>query len=367
MANYKYLPLADSLKSNILEGIYRPGTRIPTEPELCDTFSVSRYMVRQAVALLEEEGFLRRVQGSGTYVAEELPQAPVPRRPATHSNTIGLVMGDSQAYISPEIIRGASDFLTGQGCLLNVALTHGSYDQEKRALDIFLNSHPAGVLLEPVNSGLFSVNYELYQQLNREVPCLLLHSGDIGECRSFSLNDFEGARLLTSHLLELGHTRIGVIFCMEEYTGQKRYCGFLSALRSHGLTHSPEHRICIQRCRIDDLFETAGSAELERLLKTVTAVFCHDDRIAYDLIRYLTKKGIRVPEDISVAGYDDSVYAELALPITTVSHPKAEYGHRAAQALLKMIQSPGIISFADLEPKPELIIRKSTSYLVKNS
>ena len=317
--------------------------------------------MRKAVAALEEEGYLQRIQGSGTYVTEGFHRPPLQPQGAGLSNTIGLIIGDSQTYLSPDIIRGASDYLIEQGYLLSVAMTSGSYDSEKKAMEILLKNRPAGVLLEPVNSGLFSVNYDLYQRMSEEIPCLLLHSGNIGTCRALSLHDRMGAQLLTEHLLELGHTKIGVIFCIEEYTGQKRYCGLLSALRGHGLTHSQDYCIWTQRSRIDDLFAPGGSLELDRMLETVTAVFCHDDRIAYALIRYLENKGIRVPDDISVVGYDDSIYAQLSLPITTVSHPKAEYGLHAAQALLDLIHSPGTANLSKYEALPELIVRNSTA------
>ena len=359
ITNYKYLQLAELLRNKILEGDYLPGERIPTEPELSSLFSFSRHAVRKAVSVLEEEGYLNRVQGSGTYVTEGF-RRPLLHGPG-HSNTIGLILGDSQTYLSPEIIRGASDYLINQGYLPSVAMTSGSYASEKKALEIFLKNRPAGILLEPVNSGLFSVNYELYQQINEEAPCLLLHSGNMGACRALSLHDRTGAQLLTEHLLSLGHTKIGIILCVEEYTGQKRYCGFLSTLRSHGLTHNQDHCIWTQRSRIDDLFKPGGSLELDRMLETVTAVFCHDDRIAYALIRYLNGKGIRVPEDISVTGYDNSIYAQLSLPITTVSHPKAEYGLHAAQALLDMIHSPKTADLSKYETLPELIVRNSTA------
>ena len=359
ITNYKYLQLAELLRNKILEGDYRPGERIPTEPELSNLFSSSRHAVRKAVSVLEEEGYLNRIQGSGTYVTENFRRPPL--EGSGHSNIIGLIIGNSQTYLSPEIIRGASDYLIEQGYLPSVAMTSGSYASEKKALEILLKNRPAGILLEPVNSGLFSVNYELYQQINEEAPCLLLHSGNIGACRALSLHDRMGAQLLTEYLLSLGHTKIGVILCIEEYTGQKRYCGFLSTLRSHGLSHNQEHCIWTQRSRIDDLFEPGGSLELDRMLETVTAVFCHDDRVAYALIRYLENKGICVPDDISVVGYDDSIYAQLSLPITTVSHPKAEYGLHAAQALLDMIHSPQTANLSKYESQPELIIRDSTA------
>lgn len=359
MANFKYLQLADRLKSDILKRIYSPGERIPTESELSELFSASRYTVRQAVAQLETEGLLHRIQGSGTYVTENLPIS----RPASpsQSNHIGLVFMDDKNYIFSDIIRGASDYLVSQNYLLNVFVTDGNYDSEKRVLDLLLKSQPLGVLLEPTNSGLLSVNYELYQQLAEQIPCLLLHSPDIGACPALSLNDREGARQLTDYLLELGHTKIGTLFCFEESTAQIRYCGFVDALRSRGLTQDSDAAVWTMRSRVSDLLEPTGSLTLDRMLQSVTAVICHDDRVAYALIRYLEQKGIRVPQDISVVGYDDSFYATLGLPITSVTHPKVQYGVHLAQALLEMIHTPGTVDLSRYTVTPELVIRSSAA------
>lgn len=361
MSRYKYIQLAENLKSKILKGHYAPGERIPTEPELSKMFSASRYTVRQAVSLLENEGLLQRIQGSGTYVQKTSLYSSEYEKHDLKSNTIALVMMDDHSYIFSDIMYGASNYLTSKGYLLNVFLTDGNYDSEKQALDMLLSSPPAGILLEPTNSGLLSVNYSLYQQLSEKLPCLLLHSPDIGTCPSLSLRDREGAQMLTDHLIRLGHKKIGTIFCVEEFTSQNRYCGFLESLRRHGLVQDENSSIWTLRKQIGNLFESSGSPALEQMLQSVTAVFCHDDRIAYKLIRFLEQKGLCVPEDISVAGYDDSFFATLDQPITSVTHPKSDYGIQAAQALLKMIHSTEPIELLQFTAKPKLVIRESTA------
>lgn len=361
MAKFKYTQLANSLKSNILEGLYQPGKKIPTEPELSELFAVSRHTVRMAVSLLEEEGFLRRIQGSGTYVMETLPKTSDPRERTALSNVIGLVLMDTQNYIFSSIVHGASDYLMSHGYLLSTILTSGSYDSEKQALETLQSSHPAGILLEPASSGLHSVNYDLFQQVAKHIPCLLLHSDDIGICRSLSLQDRLGAQMLTDYLIGLGHSKIGTLFCFDEHTGQQRYCGYLDSLRSHGLIPERDLSLWAHHEQAKAFFDGTRERELDQMLRQVTAVICQDDRAAHALIRCLAEKGIRVPEDISVVGYDDSFYATLDLPITTVSHPKAEYGRHAAQALLEMIRSPEGVDLSQYTVTPELIIRKSAA------
>ncbi len=93
--------------------------------------------------------------------------------------------------------------------------------------------------------------------------------------------------------------------------------------------------------------------------KEVTAIMCHDDRVASKLIGYLGKKQVRVPEDISVVGYDNSLYSQLGVAITTVTHPGTEYGKMAADALLQMIYSQESVDLSRYSVEPELVIRDS--------
>ena len=71
------------------------------------------------------------------------------------------------------------------------------------------------------------------------------------------------------------------------------------------------------------------------------AVMCHDDRIAFRLIQLLKDKGIRVPEDMAVTGFDDSEYATMDISLTTIVHPQEELGRRAARAVLELLKEPG--------------------------
>ena len=173
--------------------------------------------------------------------------------------------------------------------------------------------------------------------------------------------------MLTEYLLDMGHTQIGTIFAFNEQTAQSRYLGMLEALYSRAISRSEDLDVWVHRENVTDLFQPNGNLPLMRMLEKATAVFCHDDRIAYTLITYLRSNGIRVPEDISVVGYDDGLYATLDLQITTVAHPKVQYGARAAQAILELLRSPESFSIDKYEQIPQLIVRQSVAPLEKAS
>lgn len=360
MAYFKYEQVADRLKEEILNHTYVAGEKVPTEDELSERFQVGRQTVRKAVALLEESGYLRKVQGSGTYVCEQNPDGGDERPGAGNPGTIALVMMNSD-YIFLDIMRGVSDCLLGEKYMLNSIVTDGDYEKERLALERLLKNPPAGLLFEPACAGILSVNRPLFEQLAARIPCLLLHMDGEERFPALPLRDREGVRKMTDYLLSLGHQRIGTLLSFDERTGQNRFLGFLDSLRAHGLAHDPRNSIWVEHCKKEDIFQASGSLELEQMLGRVTAVVCHDDRMAYLLIRYLQSKGVRVPEDISVTGYDGSAYSVLDLPITTVEHPKTAYGQKAAQALLALMERPGGVRLEEYAIEPQLVVRASTA------
>ena len=372
MAYFKYKQVADQLLEAIQNGTYQTGDRIPKEEELCSQFNVGRQTLRSAVSQLEEAGYLNRIQGSGTYVCDPDAEdsAPEPENedagrisvmPAGNPGVIALVMMNSESYVFLDLMRGISDYLIEQGYVLTTMMTDGDYERERIALENLLQNPPAGILLEPVWPRIMSVNESLLREVSEKIPCLLVHSDATEMFPAYPLRDREGLFKLTEHLISLGHKKIGTLFSFDETTGQNRYLGCMQALRAHGMVQPRERTVWYEHSRLPELFEPSGSIGIDRMLKDVTAVVCHDDRTAFHLIQYLQGKGIRVPEDISVCGYDDSSYAVMDIPLTTVKYQGTQYGRHAAEALLRMIRQPGCDLSDITGMEPEMVIRDSTA------
>lgn len=360
MAYFKYEQIADNLRELILNETYTVGEKIPTEDELSLQFQVGRQTVRNAVKLLEESGYLKKVQGSGTYVQK---RAVDTERPVPHTDqpgNIALVMMNSD-YVFLDVMRGASDCLLQRRYMLNPFITDSDYIKERLVLEQLLKNPPAGLIIEPVNSGLLSVNQPLLEKIAARIPCLMLHADGIKGFPALALRDREGTKLLTDYLFSLGHRSIGALFCCDELTGQNRFRGYWDSVYEHQAEYNPRNIIWVEHCKKEKLFLESGPHALDAILDQVSAVVCHDDRAAYRLIQYLRRKGVRVPEEMSVAGYDDSSYAVLDFPITSVTHPKTKYGKQAAQALLDMIDHPGNVNLDAYTIPPQLVVRKSTA------
>lgn len=192
-------------------------------------------------------------------------------------------------------------------------------------------------------------------------PTVILGYG-MGSQQTYSVHsdDRGGARLAVMHLLSLGHQHIGIISGGERTlcAMEERLAGCRQALEEHGLALDPA------LVSYGDLTPESGAAATARLLTgstPPTAIFALNDRMAIGSIRYLTQHGWRVPQQISVIGFDDIPLASICSPdLTTVRQPAMEMGQQAARLLLELIENDATLMQPIVLPT-ELVVRASTS------
>jgi GntR family transcriptional regulator of arabinose operon len=153
------------------------------------------------------------------------------------------------------------------------------------------------------------------------------------------VDDVLGGQLVANHLAALGHQRIGLVIKMDDKQGIRRMQGVIGALSARGIVFSAQW---CQFFTTESKRQVAGQYAQRLALVGAddrpTAVFCYNDEIAVDLISHLYRRELRVPEDLAVVGYDDSDLARaVAMGLTTVAHPKAALGERAAAMMLARI------------------------------
>jgi LacI family transcriptional regulator len=172
----------------------------------------------------------------------------------------------------------------------------------------------------------------------------------------------EASALIAEHFVELGHKAIGFISGPRALRAAgERQRGFTAALQDHGIKMQSEHV-----CEGDWSFES-GLACARKILRTrspPTAIYASNDRMAAGVLKIASEAGIRVPQDLSVVGFDDSYFAQVLTPaLTTINRPIAKIGERAAQWLLSeraaSVSAPGetLLKFFDLK----LTKRESTA------
>ncbi|WP_127546326.1 LacI family DNA-binding transcriptional regulator [Actinoplanes sp. OR16] len=170
---------------------------------------------------------------------------------------------------------------------------------------------------------------------------------------------FSGARMLTAHLVELGHRRIGIIGGPRDWlAGENRFAGYLSPLADAGVLQAPE----LTRFVAEPTTELGhrAAAELLDLPDRPSALVAFNDKMAIGALRAAAERGLRVPEDLSVAGFDDIELAEACRPqLTTVRQPLGEMGRMAVNLLLRMLGGHRLEAL-HVELATELVVRGST-------
>ena len=329
----KYQNLINYIQEQITDGQLGPGEKVPSENQLAERFHISRQTVRKAIGTLEEEGLVQRIRGSGTYVSFDR------RKNLEKRNSIAVVTTYVDSYIFPRILQGMQNTLYESGFSVQIYITNNTLDREKGILkDLLKRDDVAGMIVEGTKSGLPNPNLELYRHLMmRKIPLLFFNTyyPEL-EVPHVSLNDADTAYKAVRYLIEKGHQKIGAVLKLDDGQGRQRYLGYLRAMEEAGLTVTDSRLVWI---------DTDESKQLaycrDRLLNRVeecTALLAYNDQIAFQLIRMLEERNIRVPEDVSVISIDDSDLARHSeVPITSLPHPKENLGKKAAETLLKMI------------------------------
>ena len=184
----KYQSIADEIRKKILSEEFPRGSVIPTEIQLQEIYSVSRHTVRQAIAVLVNEGYLRREKGSGTYVEEKYKENI--KGKGTDNKKIGVITTYISDYIFPSIIRGIEKTLKDNGYSLILASTNNDHAQEKQCLERMIELGVDGLIIQDL---------AIFNYVVRNYPLMEAHTST-----QMGIDDKEGALLFK----ELGAKRI---------------------------------------------------------------------------------------------------------------------------------------------------------------
>ena len=356
----KYQKVIDWINQNIDNGALRPGEKIPSENELCEQFGLSRQTVRHAILKLSEDGLLESRRGSGTYVADQ--HAEEGKR-----SVVAVVTTYVDDYIFPSTIRGIESTLSAKGYSMQLSFTNNTTDKERQILeDLLTRDDIAGVIMEPVKSALPNPNMPLYHKMQAKGMKVLFINSYYPELDfpHVSINDEECAYIAVKAMVEAGHKSIGCVLKLDDGQGRERYRGYIRAMTECGLSFTYDHVNWIDTIDIKD-----GKRALLRVkerLSGCTAVFCYNDQVAGMLMQVLIDDGLKLPGDMSVIGMDDSDMAKIGVggvTISSIPHPKARLGEKAANNMIRLIHSTGKYCNATYEFEENVILRQSVAKL----
>ncbi|WP_207942236.1 LacI family transcriptional regulator [Enterococcus sp. DIV2402] len=254
-----------------------------------------------------------------------------------HSKTIGMIVPDVTDFFFSKIVEGAESYMNPLGYMLILCNSHHSLEKEQQLLKQLAHRAVDGILLATPNQlpEEVGVQHSFYNKM----PMILIDRGiNQREAGRLIVKEYEGAYQAVNYLISQGHRNIGLL---KEKTGyyqlEERYNGYRHALK--------DAEIMFKRQWVVDgeLTVAGGYLAAKELLrsKDITAIFCGNDAMAIGCYQAIYEQGKKVPDDISVVGFDGlKLSAYTTPPLTTVMQPTFEIGFTAAKFLVDAIEFP---------------------------
>lgn len=331
----KYLRIAYQLETELRRMRAAGITRLASEETLCSDFSCSRQTIRAALNVLVDKGLIVKKRGSGSYIADSS---------SGYADTVVFITGDKFEYEKPEFISHLKEELKKRKYDLISYSTDHSFTKEKEALNKVLEMTPAAVMIEPTADVIPNPNIELISKIDKKgIPVIYLYSSysEPAEAPCVREDDLNGAIKLVSHLKECGHKKTCCIFRCDDSRGLKRFKGYIEACKEYGLAFDESSSLFFtsrDRKKIVKGDEEILSRFIKEMDPECSAIVCHNDEIAFRLIKALEKHGRSVPKDIAVVSFENSYYSKDSLSITSLGHNEKELTKTTAETVFTAIE-----------------------------
>ena len=285
----------------------------------------------------------------------------VPRRPKDVDRCVEVLVDHLHSPFTTEVLQGVIDTATAEGLSVALSTRESSADLARSP------GTWARGLSRRGRAGLISVAGDLSRAQLRALsdvglPVVLIDPIDprAGRAPSIGSTNFTGGMSAGEHLVALGHQRIGYVGgAMRAACNAARVGGLRAALEQHGLSLDPQDVTAGQVFDYDTGLE--GGLELLDRVQRPTALLCGADEVALGVIETARRLGLRVPQDVSVVGFDDAPSARTASPpLTTVRQPLIEFGVLALRSVLRLSEGTELEA-PHVALSTRLVVRASTA------
>jgi LacI family transcriptional regulator len=308
--------------------------------------SVAKKTRERVLAIVKENDFIPNINARGLA--------------GNRTNILGMLIPDLNTQYISELARGASLTASQNGFDFVIYPTpHDTQADHERLAKIGRNITDGLLIVLPQTSEAY------LSSLKRSGLDMVIidHRGESSQFPSVAANNYNGARQAVDHLITLGHTRIGFITGrMDTYASRERLRGYREGLLTKGI--QPQEELIA----IGDFQQTRGfeaTKELLSLPEPPTAIFASNDVSAFGALDAAKSLGLRVPEDISIVGFDDIPMSSYVHPaLTTVRQPLFEMGVTATKLLISMLAKIELPT-EHIELPTQFIIRASTATALK--
>ena len=332
-----YVYIKRELKNRIENGDLAEGARVPSELDLAREYGVSRNPTRQAMRDLEQEGYIVRSPGRGSFVAPKAQRQRVLRVNAWR--TVAFACPELECRYTRSVVRGFVQCAAEKGFHTMVYFQYFSNGAEIDFLADIRNSGIEGVAfwLQHASETVIGL-LDKFQQTS--FPFVLVDRYVRALDSDYVVTDNEDAGYrLTKALIDRSHTDIGFLTTpLDNTAAEDRRAGYKRAVEEAGITVSDDLTGILENEK-----ESAGAVvhDIMARRRRPTAFCCSNDGVAAKLIDQLDNLGYAIPRDVEVATVDDNDFAEvLDVPIIAASQTGHEMGRESAEILIARIQEP---------------------------
>ncbi|WP_018689577.1 LacI family DNA-binding transcriptional regulator [Ahrensia kielensis] len=272
---------------------------------------------------------------------------------------IGLVVPSMTNSMYAEVAQAVVREAERQGYTVMMAVTERDVNVELSVVNTIIEHSVAGILISPSDTEeMEGAASRVITKL--DVPVVeILNRSSKSVCDVFEADNREGGRLATEHLIDCGHRSIGFIAGVNNSTARSRYQGFVDGIDKAGLAVIPELVVRGNYTR------EGGRAACQLMLDSgfpFTAIFCASDIMAYGAMDELAARGLKIPQDVAIVGFDDMEMSSLpGVSLSSISFHPASLARQAIERLIKKIEKPESAGSSIHELQScSLVVRNST-------
>ena len=255
------------------------------------------------------------------------------------TRTIGIVLPEIVHDFFATVITGIENVANEKGYNVIICLSNNSFDKEVMNMEMLANGSTDGFILSIAKETQQKKDYHhLMEVINQGMPLVLFDRVvDEIQCDKVIIDDTAGAKKAVQHLIDIGCKKIAIITTVDYISvGKLRTSGYMEALRANCMV--PNDDLIL---KIEDIGKSEQQIAEFLKARDLDGIFAVNEQFSTSAIRGLLKKGLNVPEDVSVIGFSDGELARRFIPaLTTINQHGAEMGARAARLLIEKLERP---------------------------
>ena len=359
-----YIQLRDMVKDDILNEKLLPGDKLPDLKSLCQIYNIGLVTARQAITELVNEGLVYRRPWHGTFVNINVKDTPAFRN---RLKTVAFVAPNIMDLMITGTVYGLERNCRDKGYHLLFCNSENNYSMERERIEDLIEKKVDGVVIwlaDEDGQGNLNENYIRSIALEKIIPFVLIDKYLPRVNTDYVVSDnYHGAYTAVRHFVSLGYTSIIHLTrpTIRNCTSAKeRLEGYKQALIDSGLAYNPENVFIDGES--DWPREIIGLADSH---KGPIACFVAMEFLAVRLMKIVADRGLSVPKDIGIIGFDNSILAtDLSVPLTTIEQPWNAMGKTAVEILIDNINNRAV-SLKQIRLQSRLIIRESCGAKLK--